>query len=91
MPRHNHRVRVDHDAPEPIFLQIADILRGRIAGGKYPPGTPVPSIERIRQETGVSVMTIRKGIGVLAAEGWVRIVPGKGTFVTPPEQWPEEG
>jgi GntR family transcriptional regulator len=88
--RHNRRVRVDHDLPDPVYLQIADIIRGRIETGKYPPGAPVPSIERIRQETGVSVMTIRKGIGVLAAEGWVRIIPGKGTFVAPQDQWPED-
>ena len=88
MPRHNRGVHVDHDAPEPVYLQIADIIRGRIVSGKYPPGALVPSIERIRQETGVSVMTIRKGIGALAAQGWVRIVPGKGTYVTPQDQWP---
>lgn len=89
MPRNNRRVRVDHDDPEPVYLQIADILRGRIEAGQYPPGSPVPSIERIRQETGVSVMTIRKGIGVLAREGWVRVVPGKGTFVSPQASWPQ--
>jgi DNA-binding GntR family transcriptional regulator len=80
--RNNRRVRVDHGSPEPVFLQIADIIRGRIESGRYTPGTAVPSIERIRQETGVSIMTIRKGMKVLADEGLVRIVPGKGTFVT---------
>lgn len=89
MPSNTRRVKVDHASPEPVYLQLADIIRGRIEDGRYPPDTPVPSIERIRQETGVSVMTIRKGIGVLAAEGWVRIVPGKGTFVAPRDQWPE--
>ena len=89
MPGHNHRVDIDHTGPEPVYLQIADIIRGRITEGRYPPDAPVPSIERIRQETGLAVKTIRRGVGVLAAEGWVRIVPGKGTFVTPRAQWPE--
>ena len=84
MTRHNRRVRVDHDDPEPVYLQIAEIIRGRIQSGQYAPGTPVPSIERIRQETGVAVMTIRKAMRVLAADGLVVIVPGKGTFVTKP-------
>lgn len=90
MPSYRRRVHVDHDSPEPVYLQLADIIRGRILDGRYRPDTPVPSIERIRQETGVSVMTIRKGIGVLATEGWVRIVPGKGTFVAPQSQWPQD-
>lgn len=88
MPRNNRRVRVDHASEVPVYIQLADIIRGRIEEGRYLPGAPVPSIERIRQETGVSVMTIRKGIGLLAGEGWVRIVPGKGTFVAPREMWP---
>jgi DNA-binding GntR family transcriptional regulator len=89
VPGHNRGVHIDHDGPEPVYLQIAGIIRGRITSGRYAPDTPVPSIERIRQETGLAVKTIRRGIGVLAAEGWVRIVPGKGTFVTPQGQWPE--
>lgn len=89
MPSNNRRVDIDHNGPEPVYLQIAGIIRGRILAGKYPPGTPVPSIEHIRQETGCAVKTIRRGVGVLTAEGWVRIVSGKGTYVTPRDQWPE--
>jgi GntR family transcriptional regulator len=90
VPEHNRRVRVDHESPEPVYRQIADIIRGRIEEGQetgratetsYPPGTAVPSIERIRQETGCAVLTIRKAIKLLADEGLVTIVPGKGTFV----------
>jgi DNA-binding GntR family transcriptional regulator len=85
----NHRVEIDRTSAEPVYRQLADIIRGRIESGRYPPGTLIPSIERIRQETGVAVMTIRKGIGILAAEGWVLLVPGKGTFVNPRDQWPD--
>lgn len=82
---------MDHRSQEPVYLQIAGIIRDRIDKGRvtgresdksYPPGTPVPSIERIRQETGCAVMTIRRAIKVLEDEGQVVIVPGKGTFVT---------
>jgi DNA-binding GntR family transcriptional regulator len=87
VPANNRRVRVDHESREPVYQQIADIIRGRIETGRYPPGTAVPSIERIRQETGCAVMTIRKAHRLLAEEGWVVIVPGKGTYVAdrPPE------
>ncbi|HEY6274913.1 MAG TPA: winged helix-turn-helix domain-containing protein [Streptosporangiaceae bacterium] len=78
-------MRVDHDDPEPVYRQIAGIIRGRIESGRYPPGSLVPSIERIRQETGCAVLTIRKAVQLLESEGLVRVVPGKGTFVTPEE------
>ena len=88
MPSYRRRVRIDHDSPEPRYLQVADYIRTRILSGSYAPNTLVPSLERIRQETGLSTMTIRKGIRILASEGFVRIIPGKGTFVTPSERWP---
>jgi DNA-binding GntR family transcriptional regulator len=84
----NRRVDIDPNSPEPKFRQLADILRGRIETGLYPPGTPIPSLKRIEQETGLATMTIRKGIALLVVEGWVVPVPGKGTFVNPPESWP---
>ena len=85
MTVHNRRVEIDHDSHEPYYRQLADIIRGRVETGRYPPGSLIPSIERIRQETGLSVMTIRKGIRLLADEGVVLLVPGKGTFVKDPE------
>ena len=90
VPANNRRVEIDRGSQEPIYRQLADIIRGRIESGRYPPGSTIPSIERIRQETGVAVMTIRNGIRVLIAEGWVLTVPGKGTFVQPPENWPQD-
>ena len=85
------RVHIDPASSEPFYRQLADIVLGRIESGQYAPDSLIPSIERIRQETGLSVMTIRKGIGLLAAQGFVRLVPGKGTYVNPPEEWPQDG
>jgi DNA-binding GntR family transcriptional regulator len=41
----------------------------------------VPSITFLVQETGLAVGTIRKAIKVLADEGLVVTVPGRGSFV----------
>jgi GntR family transcriptional regulator len=84
-------VHVTHGGPVPVYQQIADIIRERIQTGRatglegqysYPPGKPIPSIERIRQETGVTVKTIQHAIRILTAEGLVEVVSGIGTFVT---------
>ncbi len=77
---------VDHESDEPPYLQLADILRGQIERGEIPPRRPLPSLTRLVQETGLAKGTIRKAIQVLADEGLVRIRPGWGTFVTPPDE-----
>ena len=81
MTEYLRRVRIDFDSPEPRYLQLADLIRTRIQDGRYRPGTAIPSIERLRQELGLSVMTIRKAVKLLAAEGLLRVIPGKGTYV----------
>ncbi|HZC63001.1 MAG TPA: winged helix-turn-helix domain-containing protein [Streptosporangiaceae bacterium] len=73
---------VDHDGKVPVYLQIAAILRDAIARGDYPPGRAVPSESRLMQEHGVARLTARKAVRVLAEEGLVEVVPGRGAYVT---------
>lgn len=82
MPVKNWSVDLDRTSPVPLYQQIADLLRADIAAGVYRPGQVIPSIEYIHQETGVTIVTVRKGIAILAEEGLVAIVPGKGTYVS---------
>jgi GntR family transcriptional regulator len=56
------------------------VLRERIDSGEIAPDEPLPSITRIRQETGLAVGTIRQGIAQLVEEGYAYVVPGRGTF-----------
>lgn len=75
------RVRIDHDAADFPFEQLAVQLRERIASGEYAAGQKLPTINEIVSETGLSPMTIRRAVKILADEGLVRVVPGRGTFV----------
>jgi GntR family transcriptional regulator len=74
-------VQIDHEAARFPFLQLADILRKRIADGEYGPGAKLPTIDQVVRETGLSPMTIRRAVKVLADEGLVEVVPGRGSFV----------
>jgi GntR family transcriptional regulator len=74
-------VQIDHDAAEFPFQQLAAILRERIENGVYPPGRKIPSIIDLVEESGLSTMTVRRAVQVLADEGLVQTVPGRGTFV----------
>lgn len=74
-------MRIDHDSAEFPYLQLAAILREAIASGEYPPGAKLPTINDITAQTGLTAMTIRRSMRLLADEGLIEIVPGRGTFV----------
>jgi GntR family transcriptional regulator len=73
---------VDHESDVPVYVQLAGILRGRIASGELAPHRPLPSIRTLMQEHGVADRTARKAVDLLIAEGLAHTVTGKGTFVT---------
>lgn len=74
---------LDPDGMEPLYQQLAGVLRERIASGEYPPGRPLPSEPQLVGEFGVSRITARHAVRVLVGEGLVRVVQGKGAFVLP--------
>ena len=73
---------VDHEGKTPLYLQIAAILREQIERGEIPPGRPVPSETQLMQRYEVARLTARKAVRVLADEGLVEVVPGRGAYVT---------
>jgi DNA-binding transcriptional regulator YhcF (GntR family) len=73
--------RVDRNAYVPAYAQLAAILRERIAAGEYRPGEYVPSEPRLGQEFELGVLTVRKAMAVLRAEGLVETERGVGSRV----------
>jgi GntR family transcriptional regulator len=63
-------------------VQIADLLRQRIARGGWNAGMRVPSNEEFMREFDVSRVTIRQAVDVLARDGLLEARQGTGTFVT---------
>lgn len=70
---------VDHESAVPLYEQVAAILRGRIESGQIT--SRLPSLKTITQELGVSHITAERAMAELRAEGLVRTVVGKGTYV----------
>ncbi len=77
------RVVINHTGPVPIWRQVADIMRRRIADGTYPPDTAIPSLVKLTAEFGIAEVTVRKAIDALKGEGLLTGTPGKGTYVVP--------
>lgn len=72
---------IDPDARRAPYLQLADIIRARIADGEIPVGRRIPSMTEIEAEHGLARNTIKKAFDVLKAEGLVEAEPGRGLFV----------
>jgi GntR family transcriptional regulator len=93
MNRHNQQpidtsadaYRIDRDSDEPAYLQLASILRRQIAEGVFRPGDQLPSEAQLVQRYGLSPMTIRRTINLLADQGVISTAQGRGTFVKPVE------
>ena len=74
---------IDKDRFEPAYAQLAAILRRQIAEGIYPPGEKIPSEAEISRQHGISPMTVRQAINLLAGQGLLKRVQGSGTYVKP--------
>lgn len=80
MANANHRIF--GSTPIPRYLQLAELVRQRVAKGHWPPGSTLPSIEHLMQEFDVARVTVRQAIALLADEGLLSPQRGRGTFVT---------
>jgi GntR family transcriptional regulator len=75
--------RVDKYADEPLYVQLAGILRRRIESGQLARLDPLPSESTLTQEHDVSRDTVRRAIAVLREQGLVFTIAQRGTYVGP--------
>ena len=76
---------INRDSYEPAYAQLVRILLGQVAAGVFRPGDRLPSEAQLCQRYGVSPMTVRRVINILADQGVVIAEQGRGTFVKPLE------
>jgi len=79
------RLYIDFRSAVPSYVQLADQLRAAILSGEIGPGDALPSRTRIVTETGLSMSTVQRAVRVLAGEGLVVRVPGRGVYAAPRE------
>lgn len=56
---------------EPIYRQLVEQLRRRIASGQLVAGQAMPSVRELAQALAVNPMTVSKAFGLMEAEGLV--------------------
>lgn len=70
---------------KPMYEQIFEEVKQRIVTGRYAPGERVPSEKELADEYGVSRITSKKALEMMAGEGLIVRKPGKGSFVADPK------
>jgi GntR family transcriptional regulator len=72
---------VSQTDPRPLYLQIKEQIRHRIAVGELKSGDEIPSIRALAADTRVSVITIKRAYLELELEGIIQTRQGRGSFV----------
>lgn len=67
---------------KPVYQQLADSVRAKVASGEYASGTRIPSERTMAETYGINRLTVRKALDVLISEGLLVRVQGSGTYVT---------
>lgn len=74
-------IHISQTDARPMYLQIMEQIRARIAAGEWPAGKELPSIRALAALLNVSVITIKRAYLDLESEGVIVTRHGKGSFV----------
>ncbi|WP_431049086.1 GntR family transcriptional regulator [Roseateles sp. L2-2] len=62
---------INPGSAEPIYRQLVEQLRRRVASGQLVAGQEIPSVRELAQALAVNPMTVSKAFGLMEAEGLV--------------------
>ena len=74
---------IDPAAATPIWRQIEDEVRRRVASGRLRPGEAIPSVRELCRSLRVNPATVSKAYQQLTEAGLLEVRRGEGTFVAP--------
>ena len=63
------------------YAALAAALRARVIAGEWPPGSALPAEQTLAAEHGVALGTLRRALELLADQGLIERIHGRGTFV----------
>ena len=75
-------LRLDPSAPQPLYRQLYEALRGAVLAGQLASGSRLPPTRTLARQLGISRYTVVSAFDQLLAEGYLRGHTGSGTFVS---------
>jgi GntR family transcriptional regulator len=77
----NSSIVISQSDGRPMYLQIMEQIRQKVAVGEWAPGEEIPSIRMMAVALRVSVITVKRAYLELEREGVIVTQHGKGSFV----------
>jgi GntR family transcriptional regulator len=77
----NSSIVISQSDGRPMYLQIMEQIREKVAVGEWAPGEEIPSIRMMAVAIRVSVITVKRAYLELEREGVIVTQQGKGSFV----------
>ena len=70
---------INQGSAVPKYLQLAALLRQRLAGGEFDVNRRLPSQNQLAETYRLNVGTVRKALGLVRDEGLIKTYPGSGS------------
>lgn len=85
-------LEIDFRSGIPIYLQVVERIKERIASGRLTPGNQLPTVRSLALELRVNFNTVARSYRILDEVGIISTQQGRGTYVmnTPPPEVSEK-
>lgn len=75
------QITLENTPDVPLVKQLEEQLRNQIQGGILKPGDKLPSMRKLAEQLGVSVIITKQAFNTLTTEGFLYSAPKSGVFV----------
>ncbi len=77
-----NNITLNRNLSRKLYLQLCDQIIGFIKSGKLPPSAKLPGSRTLAEELSIHRKTVIAAYDELIAQGWIKTLPARGTFVT---------
>ena len=74
---------ISNNSSIPIYEQIKNAIKNAIISNELKEEEMLPSVRNLANDLKISFLTVKKAYDELEAEGFIKTVQGKGSFVAP--------
>lgn len=74
---------ISNNSSVPIYEQIKNAIKDTIISNELKEEEMLPSVRNLANDLKISFLTVKKAYDELEAEGFIKTVQGKGSFVAP--------
>lgn len=74
-------IQIDHRSGVPIYIQIVDQIRQRVAEGSLQKGDQLPTVRQLATDLRVNFNTVARAYRLLDEAGLISTQQGRGTYI----------